>query len=284
MNPQENTPNVKDYYDRSHRWYRWAYYDSDSLAVHYGFWDKPGVSRKEALTNQYRLASGLLDLKDGERVLDAGCGVCGASLWMAARVNAHFTGITISESQLKDAKENIERRGLSERVTAQLGDYFKTGFADGSFDKAFAIESFCYAYPEPLALYREMFRILRPGGRLVISDGVLLKKPNSDRERWLSNEFCQGFKMAGWCTPEEVTENLEAAGFTALRYLDKTKEIEPSTRDIERRAKLVAPFRFLKVFGLVSQTEVDNLRVTLTQRELYERGLFGYGVFVADKP
>lgn len=284
MNPQENTPNVKDYYDRSHRWYRWAYYDKDSLAVHYGFWDKPETARKEALTNQYRLVSELLNLKDGEQVLDAGCGVCGASLWMAARMNAHFTGITISESQLKDAQRNIEHRGLAERVKVQLGDYFKTGFPDSSFDKVFAIESFCYAYPDPLPLYREMFRILRPGGRLVISDGVLLRPLNSERERWLSNEFCQGFKMAGWCTPEEITQALEAAGFTNLRYLDKTREIGPSVRDIERRAKLVAPFRFLKAFGLVSQTEVDNLRVTLTQREFYERGCFGYGVFVADKP
>lgn len=282
--PIENVPKVKDYYDKSTRWYRWFYYDRESLGLHYGFWDADTKSRKEALINQYRAVRDLLSPGPDDRILDAGCGVGGASFWLMENAPAHYTGITLSGTQLAMARRYAEKRDPKHKIQFLSGNYFKTEFNDGTFDKIFAIESFCYAYPRPEKLYAEMFRILASGGKLVISDGVLLRHPKNENESRLADLMREGFKMAGWNTPEEIMAALKSVGFLNVRHLDKSKEIGNSVTDIWQRAKMVSPLRILRRTGLVSKTEEENLLAARSQKEMYDIGLFGYGIFIAEKP
>ncbi len=275
---------VKEYYDTSTRWYRWFYYDKDNLALHYGFWEHPKESRSDALKNQYREMANLLNPQPGEVILDAGCGVGGASLWLAQHTQANYLGITISPKQVKMAKANAQRKKLEDRVKFLERNYFNTKFIRGEFDKIFAIESFCYSYPHPTKLYYEMYRILKPGGRLVISDGVLLRQPQNGYEEKITRKFCEGFKMTGWNTPAEIKNALKKAGFKNVRHIDKTKEIEKSVIDIWKRSKMASPLLWvLRYMGVATKTESENLLATYSQKEMYKLGLFGYGIFVGDK-
>lgn len=252
--------------------------------MHYGFWKNAQESRTDALINQYREVADLLKPQSGETVLDAGCGVGGGSLWLAQETRANYVGITISKKQLEAAEMNVEERKLKARVKFLERDYFDTKFANEEFDKVFAIESFCYSYPHPTPLYSEMYRILKPGGKLVISDGVLLRHPQNEYEEKITREFCQGFKMNGWNTPPEILNSLKEAGFKNARYFNKTKEIEKSVTDIWNRSRLASPLLLiLRCLGLATKTEMENLLATRSQKKMYDKGLFGYGVFVADK-
>ncbi len=274
---------VKDYYNKSTRWYDWFYYDKKSLGIHYGFWETLHDHLKDALTNQYRVVQKLLNPLAGDLILDAGCGVGGASMWLAQHTEARYIGITLSDSQIKFARRYITERNLADKVNVQIGNYFKTEFPNAYFDKIFAIESFCYAYPHPLNLYREMMRILKPGGKLLISDGIYLRKPKNETEEKMSRDYCTGFKLAAMITPAEVMINLKDAGFQNIDCFDMTRKIKKSVEYIDNRSRLVRPLKFLKYVGLVSQTEVENLLATLNQKKMFEDGLFGYAVFRADK-
>ena len=206
-------------------------------------------------------------------------------MWLAGHTDARYIGITISHEQVRYAHRFLQQRGLTQRVQFLQRDYFDTGFEDGTFDKVFAIESFCYASPNPLPLYREMHRILKPGGLLVIQDGVYLRKPLTHRERVLDQNYCKGFALAAMCTPAEMNDSLQKAGFTDIELRDKTREIEPSMHDVDRRAKLVKPLRFLlKRVGLLTQAEEDIFLAALHQKEMHNIGLFGYSAFKAKKP
>ena len=284
VKPTKNIQKVKEYYDTSTRWYRWFYYDKDSLAIHYGFWENPGESRTDALINQYREVASLLKPQSGETILDAGCGVGGGSLWLREQTSANYVGITTSKKQLEMAKINAKKRELEAGIKFLERDFFDTKFANEEFDKIFAIESFCYSYPHPAKLYSEMYRILKPGGKLVISDGVLLRYPQNEYEKKITREFCEGFKMNGWNTPAEILNSLKEAGFKNTHYFSKTKEIEKSVIDIWNRSRLASPLLWvLRLMGLATKTETENLLATRSQKKMYYRGLFGYGVFVADK-
>ncbi len=282
--PLDNLSAVKNYYEACTKWYRFAYYDRESLAIHYGFWDKPGISRKEALINQYVAVKKFIDPKQGELVLDAGCGVGGASLWLAQNTPASYLGITLSETQVELAEYYAKKRKLAGKASFCQKNYFSTGFPAEKFDKIFAIESFCYAYPNPLALYQEMFRILKPGGRMLVSDGVILHHLKNKYEEKISNQFLQGFKMSGWNTPEEIINALQKAGFINARYIDKTKEIGKSVNDLWRKGIIYAPGGYvLNFLGIISKTERENLFAMKSQKSMYKKGLLGYGIFIADK-
>ncbi len=280
---EDNIKNVKDYYDTSTKWYDWFYYDKESLGLHYGFWESKKDSKKDALTNQYKIIKDLLKPQKDELILDAGCGVGGASIWLAEHTEAKYMGITLSEEQVRFAQKYIKRRRVEKRVKVQVGNYLDTKFPDKYFDKVFGIESMCYAYPKPLSLYKEIYRVLKPGGKFVISDGVYLRKPKNDSERKISIDYCNGFKLVDMITPTEIMKDLKEAGFRDIKTIDKTKEIKKSIDYIDSRSKLVKPLRFLRYFNLVSQTEVENLLATLNQKNMYETGLFGYAVFASEK-
>lgn len=105
-------------------------------------------------------------------VLDLACGTGDFSLAIARRMEkkgiaGHVSGVDLSEGMLAVMKEKIVAAGLSERISTALGDGENLPFADGSFDRvtiAFGIRNFEHRE----AGLREMLRVLRPGGRLVL--------------------------------------------------------------------------------------------------------------------
>src|SRR5262249_32314958 len=148
-----------------------AYYDTTQVlyshlwspnGVHYGLWENGTRGHTEAIRNLDRFVAARLDLAPGSRVLDAGCGVGGTSLYPAERRGIDVTGITLSRDQLRRAER--ARRASPARALArfEIGDYLATDFADGTFDGVIAIESSCYAEPKR-AFLAEAFRVLKPG-------------------------------------------------------------------------------------------------------------------------
>lgn len=275
---------VARFYDRTQRWFTWAYSDRQSLGLHYGFWDTTTRNRAEALTNQYRAVSTLLEPQPGEHILDAGCGVGGAALWLSAHGPGHYVGITLSSVQRGLAQRYARQRHLEDQVEFYQMDYRRTAFPNAAFDKVFGIESFCYAYPDLRPLLTEMHRLLTPGGRIVMSDGILRRRPTDAVERQLVGDCAGGYFLSGWNTADEVQAVFRNAGFHELEFIDQTQAIAKSVLDVDRRRRLAGlVLRFLHRLGLASDEEQLLLQATSAQRSAYELGLIGYGIFTGRK-
>ncbi len=271
------------YYDASQFWYRAFYSDRSSLAVHYGIWPRPDMARADALLEPYRIVLRHLEPSPGEHVLDAGCGVGGASRWLALNTAARFTGITASRAQAARARRYVAAHGLSGRVQFHCMDYHRTAFADHCFDHVFGIESFCYAYPRPAVLFRELRRILKPRGRLLMLDGILRRRPATAAEQRLANGFCAGFGMRGWNTADDILEALAESGFRNISWADQSPFIEPSVMDIDRRHRVFRNLRLLRRLRIVPDAILQSLEGTEVQKSLYEAGLLGYALFCAER-
>ncbi|WP_431727307.1 SAM-dependent methyltransferase [Verrucosispora sp. TAA-831] len=138
--------------------------------LHFGWWDslddeKPLEQAADRLTD---VVTEKLRLAPGASLLDVGCGLGVPAVRMAARAGVGILGITVSGEQVRRAGELAAAAGLGGRVRFELVDATAMPFADGSFDAAFALESLIHM--DRRAALREIARVIRPGGRVVLTD------------------------------------------------------------------------------------------------------------------
>jgi tocopherol O-methyltransferase len=167
---------VAAHYDALDRWYR-ALWGAD---LHHGIWRKHTRDRKEASEELLRAIATAARLSPNKRVCDVGCGYGGPARWLAANTGADVLGLTNSPAQAAFA------RAISSdpRVEITFGDWRANGLGDGTFDAVLAIESLAH-FPDPAEAIREMVRVTKPGGRIVIATWITGENPSAWTNRWL---------------------------------------------------------------------------------------------------
>ena len=113
----------------------------------------------------------LARLRPNDRVLDVGTGTGLVALQAAAAApEGHATGIDHSAGMLREAGAKAQERGLGQRTEFRRMDAETLDFADASFDVVVSLFVLLHL-PDPAAAVREIRRVLRPGGRIVIGVG-----------------------------------------------------------------------------------------------------------------
>ncbi|MFQ5913171.1 MAG: methyltransferase domain-containing protein [Nitrospinota bacterium] len=163
--------------------------------------------------------TGFANLRPGDVVVDFGCGGGIDVILAAYKVGAlgRVVGIDFAHQMIERARQAVSTAGLRERhIEFQLADMERTQLFDGFAD---ALISNCVINlcPNKDAVYKEAFRILRPGGRLAISDIVLTEKVDLElRERFQSTwAGCLG----GAIPEEDYWRTVRKAGFAKVRIV-----------------------------------------------------------------
>ncbi len=161
----------------------------------------------------------LASLSEGETVLDLGSGA-GFDCFLAARrvgPGGKVIGVDMTPEMLEKARENA-RKGGFENVEFRLGEIENLPVADGCVD---IVISNCVINlsPDKQKVFAEAFRVLRPGGRAMISDLMLSKElPEPIRSSIAAYTGCIG----GAILKEEYLRLLTAVGFRNVRILEET--------------------------------------------------------------
>jgi cyclopropane fatty-acyl-phospholipid synthase-like methyltransferase len=269
-----------------HTWidYRLVWLTGRNLAMHFGYDAEGQRDHHGAVENANRVCADIAQVRRGDRVLDAGCGVGGSSCWLAAARGAEVVGITIVPSQARRASRVAAARGLGHRVRFEVADYLATPFPDRSFDVAWAMESLCHAADKP-AFYREMARLLKPGGRLVVAEYMrvshgLPARAERDMRRW-----CEGWAMPDLDTPEAHCAGARAAGFDHPTVQDGTPHTRKSLRRLYRHTHVGIPLDLvLYALGLRSDAQHRNVIASRIQYQLLRQGHWLYGILSATMP
>ena len=129
----------------------------------------------------------IVDPSAPQQILDIACGTGDYSIAIARRAHPDtvVTGVDLTEAMLQVMRSKVEKAGLAVRIVAEQGNAEAMRFADNRFDRAtiaFGIRNFEH---REQAL-REILRVLKPGGRLVILE---LSVPSNPLLRWCYNLY-----------------------------------------------------------------------------------------------
>jgi arsenite methyltransferase len=158
-------------------------------------------------------------LKEGEVVLDLGSGAGFDCFLAASRVGSQgkVIGVDMTPEMLDKARENI-RKGNYENVEFRLGEIENLPVADNAVDVIISNCVINLSQDKP-KVFKEAFRVLKPGGRLMVSDIVLLA--DMPPEILNSVEAYVGC-IAGASKKSEYLEAIRAGGFAEVKVLDET--------------------------------------------------------------
>jgi SAM-dependent methyltransferase len=164
-----------------------------------------------------RLAT-LLGLTGNERVLDVGSGIGGPSRYLAAHLGCRVSGIDLTAEFCRVAEMLTRLLKLEDRVDYRQGDALDLPFAEASFDVVWS-QNAAMNISDRDRLYREMRRVLKPGGRLGLQEVAQgAGGPPHYPVPW-AKEPSISFLL----TPEEARQKLEAAGLRVIAWQDTTQ-------------------------------------------------------------
>ena len=179
--------NVHAHYDRDASFYG-SFLDAD---WHYScaYFEDDTKSLDEAQQAKCQLIARKLNLRPGARVLDIGCGFGSLAMYLAEHHGAKVTGVTLSESQLGEARQRVARRGRDDDVELRLQAYRKTC---GEFDAVVRVGMFEHVgRPQYDRYFRAVHERLRPGGTALIHT-IGRSSPAGATNTWIRRHIFPG--------------------------------------------------------------------------------------------
>lgn len=275
---------IVDYYRDTENAYKDSWDLQNSLAIHYGYWDGKVKSFPQSLLRMNEVMMEAAAIKQSDKVLDAGCGVGGSSIFLASTTGCKVTGITLSERQEMQATENAKQKGVEKLVDFKVMDYCATDFPDTSFDVVWGCESICYA-DNKHEFVLEAYRLLKPGGRLVVADGFVTMSEYNDRpviRKWLD-----GWQVKSLQSPSRFNNLLSLEGFINVEYRDISKYVTHSSRRLLRYYFLAKLYLWWKTISFSNKSTVMQRKNIIACWHQYwglKLHYWQYGIFVCQKP
>ena len=273
---------VAEYYNTTQNHYQRWWILGKRLSLHYGIRDRNAKTFSESLVNTNRIMMEIAGITQSDRVLDAGCGVGGAAIFLNTMKNAEVTGISLSEKQIEFAKEQVTKYYPGANVRFEVMDFTNTSFPDNSFDVVWACESACQA--DKQAFIKECYRLLRKGGRLIMADFFLTEDNQEDMNSWI-RKWCDTWAVSELVSDRVFIQRLSSGGFSDIRSSDYTRNIEQSARRMYIASFLGALFSccYNLFHPGVSRFAKNHYKSGYFQYKALKEGLWCYKIIVAVK-
>jgi len=219
---------VAEYYNTTQVHYTRWWNLKKGLSLHYGIWEDGVKTFRDSLINTNKILMNLVQVEESDQVLDAGCGVGGAAIFLCEMKNAKVTGISLSQKQIDFATIAAQKRGLQDKVHFRLMDYTQTSFPNESFDVIWACESISSATDKTLFI-QEAYRLLKKGGRLILSDFFLTSEDQTDHSDWIK-KWGDTWGISNFVTSHSFADSLDDMGFINTQIFDYTSKIKKSAK------------------------------------------------------
>jgi ubiquinone/menaquinone biosynthesis C-methylase UbiE len=221
----------------------------------------------------------LLDLSPGSMVLDAASGNGTSALFLAQRFGCHVVGVDLGAENVARATAEASRLGLADRVRFQVGDAEKLPLNDSEVEAVVCECAFC-TFPDKPRAAREFARVLKPGGRVGLSDITRAPEPAGELADLMAWVAC----LADARSAESYAEWLAGADLTEAVVESHDEALTDMIRGIGTRlfaTEILAGLGKLDVAGIdlaAAKRLTSEAMAAVADRRL------GYAIVCATKP
>ena len=286
-----STGDVARHYDQLDRFYRQLWGEH----VHHGFWATGRETRGEAVRSLVDVVAARARIAPKMNVVDIGCGYGATARILAVERLANVVGYTISEAQYWYAqgqeaarrKEQEEDAVVEEEINPRivLADWLRNDLPDTSQDAVVAIESTEHM-ADKAAVFREVARVLRPEGRLVVCAWTAASQPKPWHRRRLLEPIRRESRLAGLDREEDYVNWISSAGLNVTGRDDVSARVAKTWSICARRLLLglVIDPRYAR-FLMDGRNDSRVFAKTLPRLWLaYRLGALRYVIYTACKP
>ena len=210
-----------------------------------------------------------LDLGAGDTILDVACGNGTSLRAIAEKWPVHGIGVDASASPVHE-----------DRIELRVGDAHRIPCDDASVSALLCECALSTFVDQPGAL-REMRRVLRPGGRLAVTDMVLEAQVPDSLSQWVHSGTC----LERALSHDSYVRALKEAGFEVVDCWDAPDALHELFTRIKRNLVGLAAAGASGALPGTPQIDLRSARATLREAEsAVKAGIIGYGVFIAQRP
>ena len=256
-------------------------FGQDLLVIHFGLWGPETANHREALIRAHDTLIDGCEPGPGKHILDAGCGIGGNSIALAANHGARVTGITICEPHVEVARQHAKDRGVDHLVEFRHGDFMDLPFPDATFDAVLNHESFCYASDKP-AYLRGVYRVLKPVGRWRAVEMLASGSRMSASQYELHAITQRGWRMPPLAPWRDVLQYLEELGYERIHSRDLDDEALESTKAV--RDEYIFMTMMNRDYPGKNPSSEEFIQAAATYHEGLSEGAFAYRLLSGTKP
>lgn len=273
-----STDDIVEFYNDTAWEYKvfWSKYN-----LHYGFYDENHTTHERAMVNSNRIYAKKLGVEQTDTVLDVGTGRGGLPIWIAEHVEADVHGIDIDRLHVGEARANARRRGVESNTTFEVATFLDIPYPDDTFDALSGIETVCHT-EDKKAFLREARRVLKPGGKILLSDGFVNKYDLTADEETTMRKLADGWAVPSFSRVGNFRTHLEELGFTDVEFDNHRDLVLPSSRRQLFLSIAITPLLVVaSKLDIKSESSVEQGIALYHQYDAIKNGLAVHGDFTA---
>jgi ubiquinone/menaquinone biosynthesis C-methylase UbiE len=169
----------------------WSYFAEQTLFMNMGYWDSSTTSLDDACRAMARMVGERGEFSPQDQILDAGFGFADQDMfWIDTFAPRRIDGVNISPTQVRTGRKRVAERGLDSRIQLSMASATALPFEDRSFSKVVSLES-AFHFVTREDFFREAWRVLRPGGRLIVTDIISLPGRPASKHALKQNSYAR---------------------------------------------------------------------------------------------